>query len=288
MDGRRLLGWAKVEHSTTPHRKEAFELLSTNAGLALDNAGRYEEQRLTVERLEESERLKSDFLTSVSHELRTPLTSILGNSVTLERTWRELDDGTREDLLASLTNRARGHDEKIMALIDVSGSDSASRRSRAVDLSTLLTATVEQLRDRLRAHRLDVQVRPDLVTLGDPVLLSQVVRNLLDNGATHTPPGTRVTLIAQLDEPVGDPRRGAGRGPGELGRRPSLSRGEVLQGWGSRCVPEGAGPRFGARELGPGAAWERARGRERGRPRIEVRVPRVGAPGHRPARRPQR
>ena len=197
-----LLGWAKMEHSTTPHRQEAFELLSTNAGLALDNAGRYEEQRLTVERLEESERLKSDFLTSVSHELRTPLTSILGNSLTLERSWRELDDGTRGDLLASLTNRARELDEKIRELIDVSGSDSVTRTSfRAVDLSTLLIATAEALRERLCAHRLDVQVRPQLVTMGDPVLLSQVVRNLLDNGATHTPPGTRVTLIAQLDEP---------------------------------------------------------------------------------------
>ena len=81
----------------------------------MENAGRYEEQRRTVERLEETERLKADFITSVSHELRTPLTSILGNAVTLERAWSEIDDATRLDLLASLTGRARELEEKSQA-----------------------------------------------------------------------------------------------------------------------------------------------------------------------------
>jgi signal transduction histidine kinase len=61
-----LVGGTDGDRSMAPHRLEAFELLATNAGLALEKAGRYEEQRRTVERLEETERLKADFLTSVS------------------------------------------------------------------------------------------------------------------------------------------------------------------------------------------------------------------------------
>jgi K+-sensing histidine kinase KdpD len=185
-----LVGGTDGDRSMAPHRLEAFELLATNAGLAMENAGRYEEQRRTVERLEETERLKADFLTSVSHELRTPLTSIIGNAVTLERAWSEIDDGTRLDLLASLTARARELEEKITELVDISGSESATRGSfRALDLSTLLVDTAEQMDDSLSAHRFVVNVRPGLVTFGDPVLLSQVVRNLLENASTHTPPG---------------------------------------------------------------------------------------------------
>ena len=195
-----LVGGTEGDRSMAPHRLEVFELLATNAGLAMENAGRYEEQRRTVERLEETERLKVDFLTSVSHELRTPLTSIIGNAVTLERAWSEIDDGTRLDLLASLAARARELEEKITELVDISGSESATRGSfRALDLSTLVVAAAEQMDDSLSAHRFVVNVRPGLVTFGDPVLLSQVIRNLLENASTHTPSGTTVTLSADLD-----------------------------------------------------------------------------------------
>ncbi len=195
-----LIAGTEGDRSMAPHRLEAFELLATNAGLAMENSGRYEEQRRTVERLEEMERLKADFLTSVSHELRTPLTSILGNAVTLERAWSEIDDGTRLDLLASLTARARELEEKITELVDISGSESATRGSfRALDLSTLMVATAEQMDDSLSAHRFVVHVRPGLVTFGDPVLLSQVIRNLLENASSHTPSGTTVTLSADLE-----------------------------------------------------------------------------------------
>ena len=196
-----LVGRTRDERAVARHRVEAFELLATSAGLALENAGRYEEQRQTVERLEETERLKSDFLTSVSHELRTPLTSILGNAVTLERSWQQLDDPTRGELIASLSNRARELEEKVTELVDVSGSESATRRGfHALDLSTLLMSTAEQMRGPLSKHRFVADVRPGLETLGDAVLLSQAVRNLLGNAATHTPAGTTVTLLAGLEE----------------------------------------------------------------------------------------
>jgi K+-sensing histidine kinase KdpD len=195
-----LVGGTEGDRSIAPHRLEAFELLATNAGLAMENADRYEEQRRTVERLEETERLKADFITSVSHELRTPLTSILGNAVTLERAWSEIDDATRLDLLASLTARARELEEKITELVDISGSESATRGSfRALDLSTLVVATAEQMGDSLSSHRFVVNVRPGLVTFGDPALLSQVIRNLLENASTHTPSGTTVTLSAEIE-----------------------------------------------------------------------------------------
>jgi K+-sensing histidine kinase KdpD len=195
-----LVGGTDGDRSIAPHRLEAFELLATNAGLAMENAGRYEEQRRTVERLEETERLKADFITSVSHELRTPLTSIIGNAITLEQAWSEIDDGTRLELLASLTARARELEEKITELVDISGSESATRGSfRALDLSTLVVATAEQMGDPLSSHRFVVNVRPGLVTFGDPALLSQVLRNLLENAATHTPSGTTVTLSADLE-----------------------------------------------------------------------------------------
>jgi len=131
---------------------------------------------------------------------RSEANSRVHGVVSASSTTRLIDDATRLDLLASLTARARELDEKITELVDISGSESATRGSfRALDLSTLVVATAEQMGDSLSTHRFVVNVRPGLVTFGDPALLSQVIRNLLENASTHTPSGTTVTLSADLE-----------------------------------------------------------------------------------------
>ncbi|MGH2637455.1 MAG: sensor histidine kinase [Actinomycetota bacterium] len=201
-----LIGRTRAGETPARHEVEAFELLATQAGFALDNAGRYNEQRRTVERLEEADRLKSDFVTTVSHELRTPLTSILGNAATLEQTWDRLDDETRLDLLARLTGNARALETKITDLLDFSTSGSEHRPDETfgeLDLSQLLAAIGRQMAATLSRHAFRVDVPPGLVTLGDPGLLTRVVGNLLTNAATHTPPGTGVLLSARPDDDAG-------------------------------------------------------------------------------------
>lgn len=186
------------------HAIEALELLATQAGFALENASRHEDQRQTVERLEEADRLKTDFVTTVSHELRTPLTSILGNAATLERTWARLDEETRADLLARLASNARELEGRISDLLDFSRSTTqelAERTFGPVDLSMLLRAASEQLAGPLSGHHLELDVGAGLVTHGDAGLLARVVLSLLSNAATHTPHGTTVILAAQPEPP---------------------------------------------------------------------------------------
>src|SRR5207247_7623493 len=80
----------------------------------------YGREREAVERLEELDRMKSDFLATVSHELRTPVTVIQGAGLTLERMWDSLDDDTRRDLLSGLTANAMTLQELITNLLDLS------------------------------------------------------------------------------------------------------------------------------------------------------------------------
>ncbi|HEX5627572.1 MAG TPA: hypothetical protein VFY08_06085, partial [Actinomycetota bacterium] len=179
-----LVGGTEGDRSIAPHRLEAFELLATNAGLAMENAGRYEEQRRTVERLEETERLKADFITSVSHELRNPA-HLDPRQRGHARTGLERDRRRHPGRPACQPHRqgarARGEDHRTRRHLGLRERDPWEfPRPRPIDV----VATAEQMGVSLSSPRFVVNVRPGLVTFGDPALLSQVIRNLLENAST--------------------------------------------------------------------------------------------------------
>src|SRR4029450_11995633 len=100
-----------------PQDLEVFQMLATQAAVALENARRFERQRRSMDRIAELDRMKSDFLSNVSHELRTPLTVITGVGRTLEESWN-LSDDDRRDLLARLNANAATLDSIVAALLD--------------------------------------------------------------------------------------------------------------------------------------------------------------------------
>jgi signal transduction histidine kinase len=180
---------------------EALELLAAQAALSLERAEQYEEQQRTVERLEELDRMKSDFLATVSHELRTPLTVIEGSGLTLQRNWDQLDDQTRRDLLAGLTGNASALRGIISTLLELSRIERQPEVSfLAFGLSELVRGIAERTQSLFAERTLVVDVTPGIDAVGDPGLVDRVVENLLSNAAKHTPPGTLVTLSVSTED----------------------------------------------------------------------------------------
>ena len=183
---------------------EAMELLAAKAGRALENARRFEDERRTVERLAELDRMKRDFLSMVSHEIRTPLTAIEGLGVTLEERWNGLDEGMRRELVARMNaNSATLHDI-ITSLLDFSRLEAGRLEAQIgrVDLNHLLRAVAGRLETLLSDHVFSLHVERGLEVMGDAFLLDRVVENLLSNAAKHTPRGTRVEVHARSDTTV--------------------------------------------------------------------------------------
>jgi signal transduction histidine kinase len=202
-------GWlAAVLVAGTRERRElytqeiqALELLAAQVGLALENVGRYEEQRHSVERLEELDRMKSDFLATVSHELRTPVTVIRGVGGTLAMAWDGLAEGTKRELALSLKGNAESLDAIIGSLLDFSRLESGQPDVNPVefDIADLVRMAGRRLEPLLEGRPFVVHAGDALRVRADPALMDRVIENLVSNAAKHTPTGTRVELFARRD-----------------------------------------------------------------------------------------
>ena len=204
VDGRIVatLGAGRRARGILPEEVEAFELLASQCGAALEKSHRFEAERQTVERLAELDHLKRDFVATASHELRTPLTVIKGMGETLSERWAEMDDATRFEFLGRLNANAAALTEVVDTLLDFARLEAGRLdvRPRPVHLSEVLRATARRLEPLFAHHELAVDLDADLEVVADPTLLDRVVENLLANAAKHTPAGTRVRLSSRAED----------------------------------------------------------------------------------------
>ncbi|MFZ9885942.1 MAG: ATP-binding protein [Myxococcota bacterium] len=153
------------------------------------------------ERLQELDKLKSNFLATVSHELRTPLTSVIGYSeMLLEGMAGELNEEQRE-YVGTIMEKGETLLGLIGQILDVSRVESGNLRMHIaeVDLQEVLrrasTSVVPQAAKKEIA--LDFAIEPHLKSFpADGEKIGQVLVNLLGNAVKFTPQGGTVRLRA--------------------------------------------------------------------------------------------
>jgi signal transduction histidine kinase len=285
---------------------EAIQMLAQHAGLALENAHRFEEEHRMVQRLAELDRMKSDFLATISHELRTPVTVIRGVGATLERVWGNVDELTMGQMLTGLSQNARALEEVVTSLLDFSRMESGVTEvsMQPVDLRHVVEAAVAHAVEAMGRPPVAMDIRPGIRASADPTLLERVVGHLLQNAVRHTPPGTPIRVETRVDggaAVVSVIDRGQGITPeelphlterffrgGDINTRPrGLGLGlalvsEMVATMGSRLEIDSApgwGSRFGFRlELIEDVAAGRPSKRSAPRPRPRIRAAQT-APG---------
>lgn len=166
------------------------------AAAALESARLYSEVR-------KADRQKDEFLALLAHELRNPLAPI-GNAL------RAL---SLPNLDAEAATAARGIIERqfqqlvrlVDDLLDISRivRGKIALRSEVTTLSSIVDRAVETSRPMLDAnrHELSIQLPETPLELEvDPVRMSQVLSNLLNNSSKFTEPGGKIAIVAAVDE----------------------------------------------------------------------------------------
>ncbi len=148
----------------------------------------------------ESERLRSALLTSVSHDLKTPLAGIIGAAGTLRDF--DLPSADRAAMVGTIVDEAERLHRFIINLLDMTRIETGAARPALsmVDVDEAIASALDRSAHVGATHHLRRAVAPDLPMLrADPVLLDQVLFNLLDNAAKYAPEGSTIHVRAWQD-----------------------------------------------------------------------------------------
>ncbi|MBI3269532.1 MAG: response regulator [Planctomycetes bacterium] len=157
-------------------------------------------------RLEEIDRLKSEFISNVSHELRTPLVSIGGyTELLLEERMGPLTEKQRRSLEISMRNvrRLKGIIDNLILYAGLEAKRRPIHRT-AYNLQQSIQEAVETLRPdcQKKGVLLRTELPPEPVLVwADEVLLGQVLNNLMGNALKFTESGGQIILRCRYGEP---------------------------------------------------------------------------------------
>jgi len=195
-----------VAHGLTAPLREMEQAVSEMAkgdySVRVTSSGRDEVGRLAVAfnamatELDEVERQRKDLIANVSHELRTPLSA-------LQAKLENLVDGVElpdPEVLGVMLSQTERLGRLVSQLLDLSRLESGAMplHSERLRVATVL----EQAAVEARMGRPDLDVQVDVVPAellvhADAERIHQVVANLIENAARHSPPGRPVEVAGR-------------------------------------------------------------------------------------------
>jgi len=245
-----------------------------------DISERKKSERALAEALDkarESDRLKSQLLSTVSHELHTPLAAIKGFATTLLDNGDKLEQPEKREFLEEIDAASDRLNGLINHLLDFSRLEAGMLPVRPVptDINEIVSGSLSHFRIRAPQKLVSLNIPPDLPEVSaDPRRLREVLDNVLDNALKYTPdraqiwiqceeiaeglcpsvqlcvrddgPGIAEELLERIFEPFHQPYENGGRNTSGVGLGLAISR-RILNAHNGRIwaeSPKGQGAAF--------------------------------------------
>ena len=136
----------------------------------------------------EKERMRGNLLRAVSHDLRTPLTSIYGSCSAMIESFDSIPDDRKKTLLKDIQSDSQWLNRMVENLLSVTRVDAGTVRlsKHSVVLEELIDALLVKFHKHYPGSAVQVSIPEVFVSIPmDPVLIEQVLMNLLENAVFH-------------------------------------------------------------------------------------------------------
>lgn len=151
----------------------------------------------------EKERMRGNLLRAVSHDLRTPLTSIYGSCSVIIENFDSIPRERQLRLLKDIQTDAQWLNRMVENLLSVTRVDADTVRlsKYSVVLEELIDALLVKFYKHYPNQKVDVSLAEGFVRIPmDPVLIEQVLMNLLENAVFHAEGMKHLWLKVELQD----------------------------------------------------------------------------------------
>lgn len=156
-----------------------------------------------IDRWEQTENMRKEFVANVTHEFKTPLTSISGFVETLQ----EGADEDREvrkkflDIIAIETSRLSRLIEDVFILSDIE-SKKTQEALESFDVGTALRKIVMSINPVAQAKGIEIllEVKGNPVIKGNQDRFSQMMMNLIENAVKYSKEGKSISVSAEENQ----------------------------------------------------------------------------------------
>ncbi|MBR6769805.1 MAG: PAS domain-containing sensor histidine kinase [Lachnospiraceae bacterium] len=169
-----MLAISLITSAAATHMKQQMQILADN-------------ERLLVEA--EKEMMRANLLRAISHDLRTPLTSIIGAATSYLGNEDFLNQQQKKELVKQVYEDSNWLLNMVENLLSVTriqeGVANVAKSNESIE--EVVSEAVIRFKKRIPDVRIRVQVPEELIMIPmDPILIEQVLINLLENAAHHS------------------------------------------------------------------------------------------------------
>ena len=182
------------------------------------------QQRIEMDALAATEKLRAALMASMSHDFRTPLATIMASASSLLAQRDKLSESVQSDFLSSIQEEADRLNRYVVNIMAMTRLDANALQVRSdwVDSTEVLDAVGNRVSKRLGKRQLRLLTPAAVPSISaDPILLEQAIANVIENSIHYTQPNATILLgCEQRDGEVvlWAEDDGPGVAPADLGR----------------------------------------------------------------------
>lgn len=151
----------------------------------------------------EKERMRGNLLRAVSHDLRTPLTSIYGSTSVILENYDSLSKERQVKLLKEIHEDSQWLIRMVENLLSVTRIDDgvAHVAKEPTVLDELIDAVIVKFNKHYPEQEVKVEIPDEFISIPmDPMLIEQVLINILENALIHAEGMTELQLVVREEE----------------------------------------------------------------------------------------